>query len=85
MRHVVIAVIGVALWVIGFIVSMVIGAGNQPWGQTLSDNFMFARSLRTERAVAPIGALALMFPGFFGAHLPSCSIPATAAMVESAM
>jgi hypothetical protein len=33
MRHVVIAVIGVALWVIGFIVSIVVGAGNQPWAR----------------------------------------------------
>jgi len=45
MRHVIIPAIGVALWVVGFIVSIVLSSANQPWGQTLNDNFMFARSL----------------------------------------
>jgi cytochrome b subunit of formate dehydrogenase len=45
MRHIVIAALGVILWIVGLVISVVLASGNQPWGQTLSDNFMFARSM----------------------------------------
>src|SRR4029450_4363445 len=45
MRHIVIAALGVVLWVVGLAVSLVLASANQPWGQTLGDNFMFARSM----------------------------------------
>ena len=45
MRHIVIAALGVILWIVGLVISLALASGNQPWGQTLSDNFMFARSL----------------------------------------
>ncbi len=45
MRHIAIAAIAIALLLIGLIVSLVEANANQPWGQTLLDNFMLARSL----------------------------------------
>jgi cytochrome b subunit of formate dehydrogenase len=33
------------LWIVGLAVSLVLASANQPWGQTLGDNFMFARSM----------------------------------------
>jgi cytochrome b subunit of formate dehydrogenase len=46
MRHVVIAAAAIVLLLIGLAVSLVeVASGNQPWGQTLLDNFLLARSL----------------------------------------
>jgi hypothetical protein len=45
MRHVVAAVLGIVLWFVGLALSLVESSANQPWWQTLSDNFMLARSL----------------------------------------
>ncbi len=38
-------VLGVVLFVAALLLSWVLFSGNQPWGPTLSDNFMLARSL----------------------------------------
>jgi cytochrome b subunit of formate dehydrogenase len=46
MRHVVIAAAAIVLLLIGLAVSVVeVASGNQPWGQTLLDNFLLARSI----------------------------------------
>jgi hypothetical protein len=44
-RHLGIAALGIVLLLVGLIASMMESAANQPWGQTLGDNFMLARSL----------------------------------------
>jgi hypothetical protein len=45
MRHVVIAAAAVVLLLVGLVVSFIEFNANQPWGQTLADNFWLARSL----------------------------------------
>jgi hypothetical protein len=45
MRHIGIAAVAIVLLVMGLVVSFIESSANQPWGQTLSDNFMLARSL----------------------------------------
>ena len=46
MRHIAAAAVGIGLWMVGLSVSLIAASsGSQPWGQLLSDNFMFARSL----------------------------------------
>ncbi|HEY3063892.1 MAG TPA: cytochrome b/b6 domain-containing protein [Chloroflexota bacterium] len=45
MRDVGIAALAVVLLLVGLVVSLVEASANQPWGQTLGDNFMLARSL----------------------------------------
>jgi cytochrome b subunit of formate dehydrogenase len=45
MRHIAIAAAAIVLLVIGLAVSLIETSSNQPWGQTLLDNFLFARAL----------------------------------------
>jgi hypothetical protein len=45
MSKLVVPLVAIVLLLVGLVVSLLESSANQPWGQTLGDNFMFARSL----------------------------------------
>jgi hypothetical protein len=45
MSKLLVPLVAVVLLLVGLVVSLLESSANQPWGQTLGDNFMFARSL----------------------------------------